>query len=139
VYGGLTLLNARLRNTPLASTDDKLFVGAPRVKGNVLFEYQLGAVPGLVASLNYQFSGRRAANDTNSQFAPGYNLFDVGVRYGAAVSGAPFTLRVAINNITNRHYWSTVAPSNLTGANTGNLLAHLGAPRTVLASVSVDF
>jgi iron complex outermembrane receptor protein len=139
VYGGVTLLNARLRNTPLPSTDDKRFVGAPRVKGNVLFEYQFRAVPGLVTSLNYQFSGRRAANDTNSQFAPGYNLFDVGLRYGTAVSGAPVTLRLAVNNITNRHYWSTVAPSNLTGANTGNLLAHLGAPRTMLASVSVDF
>ena len=139
VYGGMTLLNARLRNTPLPSTDGKLFVGAARVKGNVLLEYQFRAVPGLVTSLNYQFSGRRAANDTNSRFAPGYDLFDVGLRYGTVVGGAPVTLRMAINNIANHHYWSTVAPSNLTGANTGNLLAHLGAPRTLLASVSVDF
>ena len=30
-------------------------------------------------------------------------------------------------------------PSNLTGANTGSLLAHFGTPRTVLADVSFDF
>jgi outer membrane receptor protein involved in Fe transport len=46
---------------------------------------------------------------------------------------------VAVNNVTDKSYWSTIAPSNLTGTNTGNLVAHLGAPRTVLASASFDF
>ncbi len=41
VYGGVTLLNARLEDTPLASTNDKTYVGAPKVKGNTLFEYQM--------------------------------------------------------------------------------------------------
>jgi iron complex outermembrane receptor protein len=49
------------------------------------------------------------------------------------------TWRLAVDNLTDRNYWSTIAPSNLTGANTGNLLAHFGTPRTVLAAVSVDF
>jgi iron complex outermembrane receptor protein len=139
VYGGLTLLDARLRNTPLASTNDKIYVGAAKVKGNVLFEYQIPAVQGLVATLNYQFSGKRAANDTNSQFAAGYSLFDIGARYASTVLGKTMSLRLSINNVTDRHYWSTIAPSNLTGANTGNLLAHLGTPRSLLASLSVNF
>ena len=46
---------------------------------------------------------------------------------------------LAVDNLADKHYWSTVAPSNLTGANTGNLLAHFGSPRTVLASASIDF
>jgi iron complex outermembrane receptor protein len=139
VFGGLTLLNARLEDTPLASTNDRRYVGAARVKGNVLFEYQLTAIPGLVATLNYQFSGKRAANDTNTQFADGYNLFDIGARYATTLMGKPLSLRLAVNNVADKHYWSTVAPSNITGANTGSLLAHLGSPRTVLASASVDF
>jgi iron complex outermembrane receptor protein len=139
VYGGLMLLDARLENTPLASTNDRTYVGAAKVKGNVLLEYQVPGISGLVGTFNYQFSGARAANDTNSQSAPGYNLFDVGTRYVSTVGGRPVSLRLAVNNVTDRQYWSTIAPSNLTGTNTGNLLAHLGAPRTVLASVSVDF
>ena len=139
VYGGLVLLKSTLGHTPLAATRDKQYVGAARVKGNALFEYQIAAVPGLVATLNYQFSGRRAANDTNSQYAPGYSLFDVGARYGVSLMGKAVSLRLAVNNVTDRHYWSTIAPSNLTGTNTGNLLAHVGSPRTVLASASVDF
>jgi iron complex outermembrane recepter protein len=139
VYGGITFLNARLENTPLPSTDDKLFVGAPKVKGNVLVEYRLPTVPGLTASVDYQFTGPRAGNDTNSFTVAGYNLFDVGARYASSIRGVPVTWRLAVDNIADRRYWSTVGPSDLTGANTGSLLAHLGSPRTLLASASMGF
>jgi iron complex outermembrane receptor protein len=139
VYGGVTLLNARLEETPLATTNDKIYVGAPKVKGNTLFEYSIPAVPGLVATFDWQFSGPRAADDTNSFFVAGYDLFDIGARYTSTVLTKTVTLRLAIDNLTDRHYWSTVAPSNLTGANTGNLIGHFGTPRTVLAAASIDF
>jgi iron complex outermembrane recepter protein len=139
LYGGLTLLNARLEDTPLASTNDKTYVGAPKIKGNALIEYQIPAVPGLVAAFDYQFTGTRAGNDTNSLLVAGYNLFDLGARYTSQFASVPVTFRLAVDNLADRHYWSTVGPSNLTGANTGSLLAHLGSPRTVLASASVHF
>jgi iron complex outermembrane receptor protein len=139
LYGGLTLLDARLQHTPLVSTNDKIYVGAPKVKGNLLFEYPIPHLSGLVATFDYQFSGTRPANDTNSLIGPGYNLFDIGARYTTTLMAVQTTWRLAVNNITDRRYWSTIAPSNLTGTNTGNLLAHLGAPRSVLATVSFDF
>jgi iron complex outermembrane recepter protein len=114
-------------------------VGAPKVKGNLLFEYPIPHLSGLVATFDYQFSGTRPANDTNSLIGPGYNLFDIGARYTTTLMAVQTTWRLAVNNITDRRYWSTIAPSNLTGTNTGNLLAHLGAPRSVLAAVSFDF
>jgi iron complex outermembrane recepter protein len=138
VYGGVTLLDARLEHTPLASTNDQIYVGAPKVKGNTLFEYSIPTVPGLVATFDWQFSGPRAANDTNSFFVAGYNLFDLGARYTSSILTKKMTWRLSVDNLTDRHYWSTVAPSNLTGVNTGNLLAHFGTPRTVLAAVSFD-
>jgi iron complex outermembrane receptor protein len=137
-YGGVQLLDARLEHTPLVTTNDKTYVGAPKVKGNALFEYRIPAIIGLVATFDYQFSGPRAADDTNTFTAPGYNLFDLGARYTSNIRSKPVTWRLAVDNITDRRYWSTVAPSNLTGANTGNLIGHLGSPRTVLASVSVN-
>jgi iron complex outermembrane recepter protein len=137
-YGGVQLLDARLEHTPLVTTNDKTYVGAPKVKGNALFEYRVPAITGLVATFDYQFSGPRAADDTNTFTAPGYNLFDLGARYTSNIRSKPVTWRLAVDNITDRRYWSTVAPSNLTGANTGNLIGHLGSPRTVLASVSVN-
>jgi iron complex outermembrane recepter protein len=139
VYGGVTLLNARLEDTPVPATNDKIYVGAPKVKGNTLFEYRIPFVPGLVGILNYQFSGPRAGNDTNTVTVAGYNLFDLGARYTSNIATLPVTWRLTVDNIADRHYWSTIGPSNLTGTNTGNLLAHFGAPRTVLASASVSF
>jgi iron complex outermembrane recepter protein len=139
LYGGVTLLDAKLQHTPLVSTNDKTYVGAPKVKGNVLLEYRIPGLSGLVASFDYQFNGTRAANDTNTLTAAGYNLFDIGARYTTSLMNLPTTFRLAVNNVTDRRYWSTIAPSNLTGTNTGNLLAHFGTPRTVLGSISVDF
>ena len=69
----------------------------------------------------------------------GYNLFDLGVRYSQKLFTRLVTWRLAVDNVTDRDYWSTIGPSNLTGANTGNMLAHFGAPRTFLASASIDF
>src|SRR3984957_12272103 len=139
VYGGVTLLNARLEKTPLPSTNDQIYVGAPKVKGNTLFEYSIPTVPGLVATIDWHFSGPRAADATNSFFVAGYNLFDLGARYTSSILTKKVTWRLSVDNLTDRHYWSTVAPSNLTGANTGSLLAHFGTPRTLLAAVSFDF
>ena len=51
----------RLQHTPLASTNDKRYVGAAKVKGNMLFEYRIPALPALVATFDYQFSSRRPA------------------------------------------------------------------------------
>jgi iron complex outermembrane receptor protein len=139
VYGGVTLLDAKLQHTPLAATNNEIYVGAPKVKGNTLFEYQVPAIQGLVASFDWQFSGPRAANDTNSFFVAGYNLFDLGARYTSTMLSKSVTWRLAVDNVADKHYWSTVAPSNLTGANTGSLLVYFGSPRTVLASASIDF
>ena len=52
--------------------------------------------------------------------------------------GKSATLRLALNNAADKRYWSTVAPSNITGTNLGNMVAHVGAPRTLAASLSVD-
>ena len=96
-------------------------------------ELAVPGVNGLTASFDYQFTGTRAGNDTNSLWVAGYNLLDVGMRYNSR----HLTWRLAVDNLTDRHYWSTVAPSNLTGANTGSLIGHLGSPRTLLASVTL--
>jgi iron complex outermembrane recepter protein len=138
IYGGVTLLNARLEDTGIAATNDRIYVGAPKVKGNTLFEYHIPAIQGLVATFDWQFSGPRPGDDTNSFYVAGYNLFDIGARYSSSIMGKAITWRLAVDNVADRYYWSTVAPSNLTGTNTGNLVAHFGTPRTVLASVSVD-
>ena len=139
MYGGVTLLNPKLKGTGNPATDNKQFVGMPKVRSNVLLEYRLPAIAGLVVSFDWQYAGRRPANDTNTTSAPSYSTFDIGARYTTLLMGKSTTWRLALDNLTDEHYWSTVAPSNITGTNIGNMVAHIGAPRTVAASMSIDF
>jgi iron complex outermembrane recepter protein len=138
LYGGVTLLDARMEHTLSPLADGMLYVGAPKVKGNMLLEYAVPGVQGLVTSVDYGFSSARAEDDANTYMSPGYSVFDIGVRYIAAVWGKPLTYRLSVDNVGDKHYWSTIAPSNLTGTNTGSLIAHLGAPRTILAGITAQ-
>jgi iron complex outermembrane receptor protein len=136
VTGGITLLDPIMKNTGNALSEGKQYVGMPKVKSNLLFEYQVPSIPALVATFDWQYTARRPADDANLYWAPSYNVFDLGARYAM---GKATTFRLAVNNLTNVHYWSTIGPSTITGANTGSMTAHLGAPRTVAASVAVNF
>jgi iron complex outermembrane receptor protein len=137
--GGLTLLDTNLTKTGNAETDNQRFVGIPRVKSNVLLEYRLPAGQATFASVNWQAVGARPIDDINSTFTPGYNVVDLGARYGRMILNRPTTWRLTVNNVTDVHYWSTLGPGNITGTNVGSYTAHLGSPRTVSASMTVAF
>jgi iron complex outermembrane receptor protein len=139
MYGGMTLLDPKLKGTGNPDTDNKQFVGMPKFRSNFLFEYRVPTIAGFVVSFDWQYAGRRSGNDTNTTWAPSYSTFDLGARYATRLMGKSTTWRLALNNLADERYWSTIAPSNITGTNTGNMVAHIGAPRTVAASVSIDF
>ena len=139
VYSGITILNPQLEATGNPATDNKQYVGMPKLRSNVLFEYWVPAVPGFVVTFDWQFVGRRPVDDSNQYWTPSYNVFDLGARYSTRIKGKATTWRLALNNVADERYWSTIGPSNITGTNAGNLTAHLGAPRTVAASVTIDF
>jgi iron complex outermembrane recepter protein len=138
VYGGFTVLDPKLKGTGNSATDGKQYVGMPKFRSNVLLEYQVPAIVGLALSFDWQYVARRPGNDTNTTWARSYSVFDLGARYAAQCFGKTTTLRLALNNLADERYWSTVAPSNITGTNKGNMVAHVGAPRTIAASMSID-
>jgi iron complex outermembrane receptor protein len=139
VTGGLSVLNPKLTDTGIAATNDKDFVGIPDYKSNILAEYQLPKVTGVFLNFDWQHVGRRPIDDINSEFTPQYNIFDFGVRYITRIKGRPTTFRVATNNATDVHYWSTLGPGSITGQSTGSYLAHLGEPRLLTASMRFAF
>jgi iron complex outermembrane receptor protein len=139
IDGGFTALNPRLTNTGIAATNDKLFVGTPAYKSNLLSEYRLPVIQGLTMTGDWQFVGRRPQDDENLNFSKGYNTFDFGLRYTREVFNKLTTWRVASNNITNTHYYSTIGPGDITGTNASSNTAFLGTPRTLAASVQLSF
>ena len=139
ILSGVTVIDATMQDTLLAATNGRNYVGLPKVKSNIMLEYWVPSAPGLVGTLDWQFNGKRPVNDVNSQWTPSYSVFDLGARYSARLCGKATTWRLTVNNLTDVHFWSTIGPSNITGADSGNMTAHLGAPRTVAASMSMTF
>jgi iron complex outermembrane receptor protein len=139
IDGGFTALNPKLTNTGITATNDKLFVGTPAYKSNLLSEYRLPVLQGLIVTGDWQFVGRRPQDDENLHFTSGYSTFDFGLRYSRQVLSKLTTWRVAANNITDTHYYSTIGPGDITGTNASSNTAFLGVPRTVAASVQIAF
>lgn len=146
LFGGLTWLDPRLRNTGKPDTSDRLVVGVPRFQANLLAEYRISPallpLPGEnIASANLHYTGKRAANDYNSTWADGYTTLDVGWRTRVRTPGnwgGMTTYRIGINNLTDVRYWASIFPGNVNGTG-GASSATLGEPRTVKLSVTLDF
>ena len=138
LYGGVTFLDPKLKDTASAATRDKRVVGVPKVQANLLAEYSLPSLPQWVYSANVHYTGRRAANDTNTSYASSYTTWDLGTRYTTRISNVPTTLRVVVNNVFDKHYWASIFPSGTDGDN-GSPSAFLGGGREVRASVTFDF
>lgn len=142
LFGGVTFLDPRLKSTYYSEAENKEVVGVPRVQANILGEYSINYVPGLVLTGNIHYTDKRAANNTNTAYVASYTTEDIGARYTTHISSKKTTFRFNITNITNEHYWVSVFPStaDLTGtgssATWGTLF--LGAPRMFSLSATVD-
>ena len=138
IYSGVTFLDPQLKDTVSDSTSNKRVVGVPKVQANLLAEYSLPSLPQWIYSANLHYTGKRAANDTNTSWADSYTTLDLGTRYTTRISNVPTTLRVAVNNVTDEHYWASIFPSGTDGDG-GSPSAFLGGGREVRASITFDF
>ena len=138
IYSGVTLLDPKLKDTVSDTTSDKRVVGVPKVQANMLAEYSLPSMPEWVYSANVHYTGKRAANDTNTAWASSYTTWDLGTRYTTKISNVPTTFRVVVNNVFDKHYWASIFPSGTDGDN-GSPSAFIGSGREVRASVTCDF
>jgi iron complex outermembrane receptor protein len=145
VFGGVTYLDPMLKNTGNAGTTDKLVVSVPKYQANVFSEYRVPEVSGLSLNMNAHYTGRRAANVTNTTWAESYATLDLGARYVMNVYGRDVTWRGGVNNVTDQRYWAAILPetqsggSSQAGAGSTVYAAFMGAPRTIHLSMSVDF
>ena len=143
VFGGFTYLNPLLTNTGNAATSDKLVVSVPEYQANMYVEYAVPGVTGLSLDTNVHYTGRRAANATNTTWAGGYATLDFGLRYEMMAWGTRLTWRAGVENVTNTHYWAAILAPNQQGVLPTSLstsyAAFLGAPMTAHASLTASF
>jgi iron complex outermembrane recepter protein len=139
VDGGFTALNARLNDTGIAASDGKRFIGIPAYHSNLYSEYRVPGVANLSVTGDWQFTGSRPQDDENLHTTGGFNTFDLGFRYSHTVFTKLATLRITTNNLSDAHYYSTIAAGDITGTNASSNTAHLGSPRTISTSLQFAF
>lgn len=140
IYAGLTLLDPKLENTSNPATSGTDVVGVSKVRTNILAQYFFDSIPGLSASANVHFAGKRAGNNINSFSVDSYTTVDLGLRYEYQLShDTKATFNLAVNNVFDEHYWMSIFPASIDGATAGRNSAFLGTPREFRLSTSINF
>lgn len=135
LLGGLSDIDARQVRTDdrdgdgRGDADGRRAVGVPRVQVNVGGEWDVPAVAGVTLSTRALYTARAAVDAANTQAIPAWTRVDMGARYGFTLTGRALVARLNVENVADRNYWASALGGALS----------IGAPRTVLASLSVDF
>ena len=69
-------------------------------------EYTIADVPGLVLNGGFSYTGSHYFDEENIEKMDAYTVIDLGVRYQLDVGDYPLTLRLNVNNLTDKAYWA---------------------------------
>lgn len=130
VLSGLTYLNTKQRNTTVATTEGKEAIGVPRLQVQLGGEIDVPDwLPGLTLTGGIAHQSKQFVDNTNSRSIPAWTRLDAGIRYLTSISDTPTTLRLNIENLTDKDYWGSVDRGFL----------YVAQPRTVSLSATFDF
>jgi iron complex outermembrane receptor protein len=138
MLGGVTWIDARLQNSGMVATDDRLIVGVPHWKLDTLFDYHPSFFYGGALTAAVHYEDARPAINTNTSYASSFASLDIGARYSATVMNHHATFRFQVINVNDARYYVSVADGNIVGSPGANT-AYLGTPRTFQASMELDF
>ena len=125
-------LSMNQQGTGNAAIDGKRPPDVAPFKSTTMLDYLVPGVAGLKLTGIWQYSGRKAFDNENTVFVPGYHVFSLGTAYATELAGVKTTLRATVDNVADKFYWRDVTPQL-----GGYLLP--GAPRTVKVSAQFDF
>lgn len=130
LVAGATRLDTKLEDTGTA-TDGNHAVGVPTFQMNASLDWDVPGLDGVALNARMLRTGGQYANPANTLTLPTWNRFDAGARYTFRVEQKDVTLRVNVENLTNKNYWASAY-------GTSNSLTQ-GDPRTIKFSGTVDF
>jgi iron complex outermembrane receptor protein len=133
LLGGVTALNAEYTRTQFGINEGKDVIGVPDTQANLGAEWDIAALNGLTLDGRLVYTSSQAASADNTLTIPSWSRLDVGARYALQVASTNMTLRLRVDNVTDKDYWGSV------GGSFGANYLVLGGPRTFTFSASVDF
>jgi iron complex outermembrane receptor protein len=129
LMAGGTRMTSELKNTAGGANDGNHAIGVPTFQLNASVDWDIPGLEGAALNARMLRTGGQYADQANTLSLPTWNRFDAGARYKFKVSEKDLTLRVNVENITDKNYWAS--------ANGGYLTQ--GEPRLVKFSGTIDF
>lgn len=129
VLGGLAWTQGKLTKTEDGTNDGNIAPAVPKFQFNLAGEWDAPFLPGLTLTARMLHTSPQYIDAGNTQKISTWNRYDLGARYAFVAGKTPITVRGTIENLFDKNYWQSSAREALT----------VGAPRTVLLSVSADF
>jgi iron complex outermembrane recepter protein len=126
-------MDATSENTGTFAYDGKQVINVPHLRTVIFADMTVPHARGLYVMPGWSYSSRKEATRDDAVSVPGYNLFDLGLRYTPGGESGRATFRIYASNIADKRYWSD------TGANYGDTFIWLGAPATVRLSAHYVF
>lgn len=122
-------LDATNQKTDGGALDGYRIQGVAREQASVYGEYRVAGLP-LTLSAGARYVGKRPVDAENQWHVGSVALFDAGARYETRWGNNPVTLRLSIDNLTDKAYWITQSESNS---------LQQGAPRTIKVGAQIHF
>lgn len=133
VIGGLTYLNAKTLNSPVAADNGRYALGVPKWQSSLNVEWDIPGT-GLTAEGHVTHKGSQYIDGADVNSIPAWTVFDLGARYKLQLQdNHSITLRARVTNVGNKNYWSSA------GGYPGANYLVLGEPRSVFVSASFDY
>ena len=126
-----SFLQARARDAGTPAYEGHQLVNVPKLRANVHLDYRLPQVEGLAVSGGWRYAAANPATADGAARAPGYSVFDAGLRLQHEAGGRPLTWRLSVDNVFNTFYWRD------TGSSAGDYYLFPGAPRQARLTVTV--
>ncbi|RZJ21646.1 MAG: TonB-dependent receptor, partial [Haliea sp.] len=128
LYGGLSVVDGKLKRTANGTLDGKKARDIPDYALAATADWDVPGVPGLAVLGGVTRNGKQYYDDQNTVTVPAWTRFDAGVRYTTRIQGKPTVFRFNVENLADKNYFFS---------DRGDL--NLAPPRTFYLSATVDF
>jgi iron complex outermembrane receptor protein len=127
-------INAKRLNAEIDPTvNGQTALNVPRMTLRGLVQYRFANIPGLRTSLRVNHEGERRVLEDGSLNLPSWTTADLAAHYDTRIDGTRTQWTIAIDNLTDRHYWRE-APKQF-----GHYYLYPGAPRTLRIAMKASF
>ncbi|MBP8148244.1 MAG: TonB-dependent siderophore receptor [Limnohabitans sp.] len=134
---GAAWIDAMRQNAVIDPTvNGQRALNVPRMTLRAQAQYRFADVPGLRTSLRLSHEAERLTavlDDGRSLNLPAWTTLDLATHYDTHISGTRTQWTLAVDNLTDRHYWRE-SPKEF-----GHYYLYPGAPRTLRLAVKASF